>query len=382
MEYRTLGDTGLEVSVIGFGAEWIEGDKPQEGRALTKFMQDAGVNIVDCWMADPAIRKILGEAVCEQRDRWVVQGHFGSTWQDGQYTRTREMEHVVAAWEELLACFGGHVELGLLHYVDEVAEFEQIMSGEFIEYVRAEKDAGRIDHIGISTHNTDVALMAARVPDIKMIMFSLNPAFDMIPPTDDINVFFDDATFDNAGLANIDPARERLFALCEANGIGITVMKPFAGGRLLDAATSPFGAAMTPVQCAQYCLDRPAVCSVMAGVCNEREASEVLAYAQASESERAYAHILANAPSHGYFGSCIYCGHCAPCSAGINIALVNKYADLAAMHESVPDGVAAHYRELGHHAGDCTGCRACEARCPFGVAIADKMQQAAVLFGQ
>lgn len=142
MDYRRLGRTGLEVSEIGFGAEWMPGDDQEKVSRLVDFAAEQGVNIVDCWMADPAVRRVLGNAVCAHRDKWIVQGHFGATWQNGQYTRTRDMDAVIPAWEELLTCFGGHIELGLIHFVDAVAEFEQIMEGPFIEFVRAEKAAG------------------------------------------------------------------------------------------------------------------------------------------------------------------------------------------------------------------------------------------------
>ena len=137
------------------------------------------------------------------------------------------MDAVIPAWEELLSCFGGHIELGLIHFVDAVAEFDRIMTGPFIEYVRAEKAAGRIDHIGLSTHNPEVALQAAATSDIEMIMFSINPAYDMLPASEDINDLFKDEY--RPGLENMDPQRKRLYALCEENGVGITVMKPFAG---------------------------------------------------------------------------------------------------------------------------------------------------------
>ena len=61
---------------------------------------------------------------------------------------------------------------------------------------------------------------------------------------------------------------------------------------------------------------------------------------------------------------------------------VNGFAaDLAKMQDEVPEGVRGHYLDLEAHAGDCTGCRACESRCPFGVAIADRMEETAALFG-
>ena len=136
MEYRALGNTGRKASVIGFGAEWI-GELDQEA-----------VNIVDCWMADPAVRSALGEALAPTRGQWIIQGHIGSTWQDGQYVRTRDMALVRPAFDDLLARLRtDSVEFGMIHYVDEVGEFAAIMNGPFIEYVRELRDAGRIGHI-------------------------------------------------------------------------------------------------------------------------------------------------------------------------------------------------------------------------------------------
>ena len=50
--------------------------------------------------------------------------------------------------------------------------------------------------------------------------------------------------------------------------------------------------------------------------------------------------------------------------------------------ERLPESLREHYRALAHTAGECVGCRGCEARCPFGVEIAERMARAAELFGQ
>ena len=86
--------------------------------------------------------------------------------------------------------------------------------------------------------------------------------------------------------------------------------------------------ALTPVQCIHYCLTRPAVASVLAGYQSVEEAQAALAYEQASEEERDFAQVIADAPARkAYFGQCTYCGHCQPCAVGIDIATVNKFAD-------------------------------------------------------
>ncbi|HIT45078.1 MAG TPA: aldo/keto reductase [Candidatus Aphodovivens excrementavium] len=378
MQYRKLGNTGLKVSEIGFGGEWMD-KSLEETRAVVDACEAAGINILDCWMADPTRRSNLGDALEGRRDKWIIQGHIGSTWQDGQYVRTRDMDQVKPAFKDLLKRFHtDYMDIGMIHFVDKTDEYHQIMDGPFMEYVRALLAAGTIRHIGLSTHNPDVAKLAAAEPAIEVVMFSLNPAFDMLPASDDINDLFGDYS---AATGGINADRAELYALCEQTGTGLTVMKPYAGGRLLAADTSPFGVALTAAQCIHYALTRPAVASVMAGFSSSEHVADAVSYEEATPDERDYASVLAGAPSHAYFGQCTYCGHCAPCAVGIDIATVNKYYDLAVMQDAVPDSLREHYRALDVTAADCTACRACEERCPFGVKIADKMERAAALFG-
>lgn len=382
MRYRELGRTGLKVSEIGFGGEWMDGT-PGEVLSVVRAADDAGINILDCWMPDPVRRSNLGDALRElgARDRWVIQGHLGSTWQNGQYVRTRDLAQVRPAFEDLLRRFHtDYVDLGMIHYVDSDAEYAEATCGPFMDYVRELHAAGTVRHIGLSTHNPEIALRAAENPEIEMILFSVNPAFDTMPASEDLDDYFGEAGVAGA-QDNITPERAALYARCVETGCGITVMKGYMGGRLFDAETSPFGVALTPMQCIHYALTRPAVASIMVGYATPEHVAEAVAYETATASERDYATVLAAAPRHAYFGSCTYCGHCAPCPRGIDIASVNKFFDLAGMHGQVPDSLVEHYRALSAHAGDCVGCRACEARCPFGVHIVDKMSRAHELFG-
>lgn len=380
MNYRQLGKTGLLVSEIGLGAEWMERHNAAEVKEVVRRCEEYGINILDCWMSEPNVRTNIGEAIAGHRDKWIIQGHIGSTWQNGQYERTRELGIVKEAFTDLLTRLQtDYIDLGMIHFVDETAEFDRIMNGEFIEYVRELKQNGIIRHIGLSTHNPDVGKLAALCGEIEMILFSINPAFDMLPASEDINTLFSEHYGEE--LRGIAPEREELYQICEREGVGITVMKGYAGGRLFNAATSPFGVALTPVQCIHYALTRPAVAAVMAGYDTPEHVDAAVAYETASEEEKDYASVLANAPCHSYSGQCTYCGHCAPCPAHIDIAMVNKLYDLAEMQTEVPSAVRAHYTNLSANASDCTSCAACEARCPFGVSIVERMVKTAKLLG-
>ena len=381
MRYRELGRTGLRVSEIGFGGEWMDGT-PEETRAVVDAADAAGVNILDCWMPDPTRRSNLGDALLGRRERWVIQGHLGSTWQGEQYVRTRDLAQVRPAFEDLLARFHtDYVDLGMIHYVDRPAEFLELMDDSpFIGYVRELRAAGTVRHVGLSTHNPEVARMAVENPEIEMILFSVNPAFDMMPATDDLDAYFDERG-EQAATDGMRPERAELYALAEETGTGITVMKGYMGGRLFDASQSPFGVALTPTQCLHYALTRPAVASVMVGFGTPAHVAEAVAYESATDAERDYASVLAGAPRHAYVGQCTYCGHCAPCPKGIDIAAVNKFFDLATSYDKVPDSLREHYRALGATAAECNACRACEGRCAFGVHMAERMAAAAELFG-
>lgn len=380
MVKRRLGKTELMVSEIGFGAEWLERHPEEESIELVRYAGEKGINIIDCWMPDHKSRNIIGKAISGQRNRWYIQGHVGSTLKDGQYYKTRDMSYVKPAFEDLLERLRtDYIDLGMIHFVDSEEEWEWIQHSDYLEYILELKSKGIIHHIGMSSHNPKVALKAAHTEYIEMILFSINPAFDMLPSSEDINSMFAE-TYDPA-LKGIDPDRAALYNACELNDVGITVMKGFAGGRLFDEKRSPFGISLTPVQCIHYALTRPAVASILCGFDTKEQVDEAVRYEAATDDEKDYASVIATAPFHSYRGQCTYCGHCKPCPAGIDIAMVNKYYDLATTQPEVPvpQSIRSHYDTLEHKASECIECKDCESRCPFEVKVAERMKKAAEL---
>lgn len=113
--------------------------------------------------------------------------------------------------------------------------------------------------------------MAVETGLVDVLMFSVNPCYDLQPAGDDVDALWAEESYAGT-LHNIDPDRERLYELCERSGVGIDVMKVYGGGDLLSEENSPFGKAMTPVQCIEYALTRPGVASVMVG-CRTRTKS-------------------------------------------------------------------------------------------------------------
>jgi len=383
MEYRILGRTGIRVSAIGIGGEGFENKNFEECKGIIDCAFKEGINFIDIYNSNPEVRSNLGRALSEYpRESYVVEGHLCTTWDEGQYRRTRDINEVVDAYEDFLKRMKlDYVDIGMIHYVDDQEDFDNIFHGEIIKYVKRLKENGVVKCLGISTHNTDIAFKALETGIIDVILFSVNAAYDMLPATEDVYELFEERTFKDRTYEGIDMKRDNLYRTCENEGVALTVMKGYAAGVLLSDKASPFKKALTPVQCLHYCLTRPAVTSVMVGVSNCDQILAATAYGNSIMKEKDYSDVLANAPRRSFAGHCMYCGHCAPCAKKIDIAAVNKYLDLALIQENVPETLKDHYNLLEHHADECIECGLCMKNCPFGVDIINKMKQAVKLFG-
>jgi uncharacterized protein len=383
MEYRILGRTGVKVSAIGIGGEGFENKSYEDCEAIIDCAMKEGINFIDIYNSNPKVRSNVGKALSKYpRKSFVVEGHLGSTWDNGQYRRTRDINEVVNAYEDFLTRMQlDYVDVGMIHYVDDDKDFDSIFNGEIIKYAEELKEKGVVKHIGMSTHNTDIAFRAVETGVIDVILFSINAAYDMLPATEDVYSLFEESTFKDRTYEGIDAKRDKLYRTCENAGVALTVMKGYAAGVLLSDKQSPFQKALTPVQCLHYCLTRPAVASVMVGVFNTNHIFAATAYNNANSKEKDYSEVLANAPRSSFSGHCMYCGHCAPCSKKIDIASVNKYLDLALIQEGVPETLKNHYDLLEYHADQCIECGLCMKNCPFGVDIINKMKKAVQLFG-
>ncbi len=376
MNFRPLGNTGLMVSEISIGCGGFEKLDSIASLELMTMALDSGMNYIDIYDANPKTRSNIGYALQGRRDEMVIQGHIGTIWANGQHTRTRDLDSTKAGFEDLLArLHTDHIEVGMIHITDSREEWEEIQNSPFLDYVFQLKKEGKIKHIGLSSHNAEVALMAAKSGWVEVIMFSLNPAFDRLRGG---AIPWEKGAMDNL-QAGIDPVRVEFYDYCATHKIGVTVMKTFGGGgRLLDEKTSPLGVAYTPEQCIAYCLAKPCISTCILGIDNLDELKADLHWMHATEAEKDYTSVGTRAAADKG-GDCTYCNHCSPCTQSIPIAKVNELLDKAETEGMTPE-LQAKYDALPHHAGECTHCGACMSRCPFGVDIPAKMDKAKEVF--
>lgn len=378
MAYRPLGNTGLNVSEISIGCGGFAKLDSAGSMALMDMAIDSGMNYIDLYDANPTTRSNIGYALQGRRDKMIIQGHIGTVWADGQHKRTRDLEETKAGFEDLLERLGtDYIEVGMIHITDSPEEWNELEGSPFLDYVFQLKKEGKIKHIGVSSHNAEVALMAAKCGWIEVIMFSLNPAFDRLKGG---AIPWDKGAFDNL-QAGIDPVRVEFYDYCATHHIGVTVMKTFGGGgRLLDAKTSQLGVAYTPEQCIAYCLAKPCISTCILGVDNLEELSTDLHWLRATDQEKDFTTAISPAESEKD-GQCTYCGHCSPCPQGIAIAKVNELLDKAET-DGLTTQLQEEYDQLEHHASECTHCGGCMTRCPWGVDVPARMDRAKELFGK
>lgn len=364
MEYRKLPHGEEQISIIGMGSSVI-GERPEKDIIETvRSALDAGINYFDLAAGHAAVFPAYGKALEGRRKEAMLQVHFGADYTTGGYGWTTDLNKVKRSIDwQLKNLKTDYIDFGFIHCLDEEADLNAYEKGGVLAYLMDMKAQGVVKYIGLSTH---APALANRVLDkniLDMMMFSINPMYD----------------YGQGDYAiGSDGERQRLYRRCEKEGVGISVMKPFNAGQLLDAKKSPFHQALTTAQCIQYALDKPGVVTVLGGPGNTRELKEILAYFDRTDGERDYSAISSMTPDES-IGKCVYCKHCHPCPAGLDIGLINKYYDLALQGDPM---AAEHYMTLEKKASDCIRCGHCDSRCPFKVAQMERMDEIKDYFGQ
>ncbi len=385
MEYRKLGRTGMTVSAISLGCEHLQGKDYDTVKTVIDAALDAGVNFLDVFMSEPNVRTNIGRALAGRRKDVMLQGHIGSCWIDGQYTVCRDVDLCRRNFEDLLSRLDtDYIDVGMLHFVDKETDWDALETSDVMQYALSLKQKGVIRALGMSSHNPVTARKAVESGLIDVLMFSLNPAYDLVPKERDLTEVFTEVLEGRKQDFSAfvpEPGRAALYRECEARGVAITVMKTLAMGTLLSKERSPLGVALTEAQCISYALSRPAVAAVMVGMQRPSDVAEAMRYWELPAAERDHSEVLASLGMFRAVERCMYCNHCLPCPARIDIAAVNKYLDLVELDGRPADSVRQHYLSLDNTASACLGCGACESRCPFHVPVRVRMKQAGEIFG-
>jgi len=379
MRYRKLGRTAIDVGIIGLGAEYLEHASRDTIVSVVNEAIDHEVNYIDLFMASPDVRDNFGTALKNKRNKVMIAGHLGATLSNGQYCRSRDKALCGEYFNDLLVRLQtDYIDVLMLHFIDEPDDYEKVFGpGGLLELAMQLREEGKARFLGMSSHQVAVALKAVNSGYIDVLMFPVNPAFDVLPGDTEIEAIWQTNTYDQPTSEKNKPGRKELYHSCALQGVGIVAMKPYAAGVIFRE--NPSSIVLTPVQCINYALSQPGVCTVVPGCKNVAEMKAALAFVDATDEEKDYSAIDINS-IWKLRDSCMYCNHCLPCPIGIDIGMTMRIIDTAKY--GMTNSVVSEYEALTLKASDCTECGVCMERCPFGVDVIANMTRAVNIFGK
>lgn len=364
MQYRNLPKGNEQISILGLGTSSIQAASEKEIEEIVSSAIENGINFFDMASAEAKPFAAYGRAMAGVRDQVYFQIHFGANYETGSYGWTTNLDTIKRSVEwQLKALQTDYIDFGFIHCIDETADWHKVEKAGVIRYIEDLKSQGVVRYIGLSSHTPNLVNMVLDMGILDMLMFSINPGYDY--------------RHGNYAIGSIDE-RMSLYRRCETEGVGISMMKAFSGGQLLNAGTSPFGKALTEYQCIQYALDKPGVLTVLPGIRSKTDLNRILGFCDAAPEERDYS-VLGSFALQDVLGNCVYCNHCQPCPAGLDVGLINKYYDLAKAGDMLAE---SHYKNLSVKADACIGCGHCNNRCPFHVNQAARMREINSYFNQ
>ncbi len=340
--FRTLGRTGLKITVVSFGAMLTP--EPE----VLKIAFENGVNYVDTARKymDGKNEEIVAKALKGRRDKVYVA------------TKTlpgsKSKEDIIRDVETSLKTLEtDHIDVIQLH---NLTDKDRIFIPETREALALLKQQGKVRFCGVTTHKNQAEVLNALVDD-------------------------KDRFFDTCLVAyNFESNKETAVAIERAAkaGVGIIAMKTQAGGYKTDAmgSISPHQAAL------KWALQNPHVTMAIPGMKDMSQLKEDIAV-MGMPFKTADARILEKyrMAVAGFY--CDLCGICeGTCPRGVDISSVNRSLMYAEGYRN--RGLAlSTYRELPKtaSAGACLECPVCVASCARGLNIAAKMRQAREMLG-
>ncbi len=328
MEYTVLGNTGLKVSRLGFGGIPIQRVSKEEAAALIRKLPEYGVNYIDTARGYTVSEEYIGAGLEGIRDKFVL----------ATKSMARTKDAMAADIDiSLKNLRTDYIDIYQLHFV-QPQNLETILGPDgALEALMEAKAAGKIHHIGFTTHELAVFEQALEFDWVETIMFPYN--------------FVETHGVD-------------LMKKCTEKGKGFICMKPLAGGAIEDVSLAMrFIAANKDVT-----VNIPGMATEEELAQNVKAASDTTPLTEAELKE--VQHIRDTLGNH----FCRRCNYCQPCSVGINISFcftVNGYLT----RYGLTDWPIARYNSMAVKPDACIECGACESRCPYNLPIISMLKE-------
>ena len=334
MEYRILGKTGLRVSRLGLGGIPIQRIDAEGTKKLVSKMAELGVNYIDTARGYTVSEEYLGYALEGIRDKFVLATK-------GRATSREDMKADIE--KSLRNLRTDYIDLYQFHNPSAQALDEILAPGGALEGALEAKEAGKIGHIGITTHSVAIFARALELPWVETIMFPYNI---------------------------VENQAQELIEKCGEKNIGFICMKPLAGGAIEDGRLA-----------LRYIAANEHVTEIIPGMAEPRELEENLSgisdTSPLTEEEKAAMQHIRDSLGTQF---CRRCNYCAPCTVGISIPSAFLFEGYLSRY-GLEDWARDRYKAMAHTAGECIGCGQCETRCPYHLPIREMLKRTAEKFG-
>src|SRR5439155_8817691 len=215
MDYRPLGKTDLNVSVIGYGASPLGNEFGpadfEEGVRAVHLALDSGINFFDVspYYGRTLAEERLGRALEGRRDKVVLAtkcGRYGKDVDECDYSAARVTASIDESLQRLRT---DYVDLLQVHDVEMVADPQQII-GETIPALRRLQEAGKCRAVGITGLPLKILrYIASRAPVDTILSFC---RYNLM--VDDMNRELTPFCIDNGvGLINASPLHMRVLTV-------------------------------------------------------------------------------------------------------------------------------------------------------------------------
>ena len=335
MKMKLLGNTGMEVSVVGLGGIPIQKLSQEEATKIILECKNNGINFIDTARAYTVSEEYIGNALKE-----VGRENF--------YIATKAMSYT---YDEMKASIElslrimdiDYIDLYQVHNASKMEQLDIVLSenGALKALVEA-KEAGLIKHIGITGHIREILMKAIENDEFETVQFPFNP---------------------------VESQGTELFTKALEKGLGTIAMKPIAGG----AFNKPELSMRYIANSGLVTMAIPGMDSVEQVIKNAANGSDTtpLTDEEIDEINKEIKDLGNN--------FCRRCGYCKPCPEGIDIPNVFVFEGYVTRY-NLSDFGRSRYASMPIKADSCVRCGKCEKKCPYNLPIIQKLKHAVETF--
>lgn len=355
MKKRRLGRTNLNVSVIGFGGEWVIPSSVEYACKMYEHAIDLGITYFDAARIYGNVEEKLGMALEDVRDEVVIA------------TKTHHLFDPDAARvglkQSLRNLRTDRVDIVIVQHIDNEKTLEHFLGeNSALPVLKEARSQGKLDFIGLSGHKLNVLAKAIHTGEFDMILAPFN-------------------------IINRE-ATEELLPLAKKLDVGVAAMKTFGGPdqRFVQyelAKIVPEKAEFNRILGEGYtrtkrCLGYVLANDVHTAVCGWSTIEDV---ESAAKVARNFTGLTPKEKAEVRFGElppepfCRDCALCLRCPEGLKIPLIlglDKYFT----YYGITNWSREVYERLAVKVNDCTKCGVCEPKCPYKLPIIEMLNQA------